>query len=81
MVVDDVMDAPLYLPLEPVLMADTRSLNTSVTSYTAPVLAAETRDLGGAAYEVLTLGGDPPAGQTRPASWVTGPATGQRGSR
>lgn len=73
-VVDDVMDAPLYLPREPTLMADTRSMNTSVTSYTAPVLAAETRNLGGAAYDVLTLGGDPPAG-------VTGPATSQRGSR
>lgn len=78
-VVDDVVDAPLYLPPEPMLMADTRSLNTSVTSYAAPQLAADMRDLGGAAYDVLTMGGDPPAGQ--PASWVAGPATGQRGSR
>jgi hypothetical protein len=78
LVVDDVADAPLYLPLEPVLTADTRSLRTSVTSYRplAPLLAAETRNLGGGAYEVLTMGGDPPAGQSRgrPASWVTGPA-------
>jgi lipoprotein-anchoring transpeptidase ErfK/SrfK len=72
LVVDDIADAPLYLPLEPVLMADTRSLRTSVTSYTPPVplLAAETHNLGGGAYEVLTMGGDPPAGQSRqlPAS-------------
>jgi hypothetical protein len=77
-VVDDVMDAPLYLPLEPLLTADTRSLNGTATSYSppAPMLAAETGNLGGAAYDVLTLGGDPPAGQAsrRPASWVTGPA-------
>ncbi len=63
LVVDDVADAPFYLPLEPVLVADTRSLRTSMTSYTpsAPLLAAETRNLGGGAYEVLTLGGEPPA--------------------
>ncbi|MCX8474556.1 MAG: L,D-transpeptidase family protein [Sphingomonas sp.] len=66
MVVDDVADAPLYLPPEPMLMADTGSLNTSATSYTAPLLAADMRDLGGAAYDVLTMGGDPPpAGQRR----------------
>lgn len=65
-VVDDVADAPLYLPPEPMLMADTRSLNSSATSYTAPQLAADMRDLGGAAYDVLTMGGDPPAaGQRR----------------
>ncbi|TGX52491.1 L,D-transpeptidase [Sphingomonas gei] len=84
LVVDDITDAPLYLPLEPVLMADIGSLRTSVTSYTppAPRLAAETRDLVGGPYEVLTMGGDPPAGQ-RPASWVAGPgeALVTRGSR
>ena len=56
----------------------------------APLLTAETRGLGGDAYDVVTLSGDPPAGQarTRPASWVTGPAReivqplpGRRGSR
>ncbi|MDP5279699.1 L,D-transpeptidase family protein [Sphingomonas sp. DG1-23] len=76
LVVDDIADAPLYLPLEPVLMADTRSLRTSVTSYTppAPLLAAETHNLGGGAWEVLTMGGDSPAGQSRPrpVSWTTG---------
>jgi hypothetical protein len=82
LVVDDVADAPLYLPLdplEPVLTADTRSLRTVVTSYTPPTpqLAADTRNLGGGAYDVLTMGG----------SWVTGPAkeivegTAARGSR
>jgi hypothetical protein len=89
LVVDDVMDAPLYLPLEPLLTADTRGLATPATSYTAPLLMADTSNLGGAAYDVLTLGGDPPAeaARRRPASWVTGPATearpapGQRGSR
>ena len=92
LVVDDVMDAPLYLPLEPVLTADTRGLATPATSYTAPLLMADTSNLGGAAYDVLTLGGDPPAdvARRRPASWVTGPATeappgetrpGQRGLR
>jgi len=87
LVVDDVADAPLYLPLEPLLTADTRSLRTSVTSYRplAPLLVAETGNLGGTAYEVLTMGGDPPAEElsVRPASWVTGPAQepGQRGSR
>lgn len=67
LVVDDIADAPLYLPLEPVLMADTRSLRSSFTSYTppAPLLAAEMHNLGGGAYEVLTMGGDPPAGQPR----------------
>jgi hypothetical protein len=87
LVVDDVADAPLYLPLEPLLTADTRSLRTSVTSYRplAPLLVAETSDLGGTAYEMLTMGGDPPADEPRgrPASWVTGPGQepGQRGSR
>ncbi|ATY34361.1 L,D-transpeptidase [Sphingomonas psychrotolerans] len=76
LVVDDVADAPLYQPhllREPMLMADTRSLRTSVTSYTppAPLLAAETQNLAGGAYEVLTMGGGPPAGQ----------ALGARGSR
>jgi len=85
-VVDDVMDAPLYLPLEPVLTADTRGLTTPATSYTAPLLTVDTSNLGGAAYEVLTLGGDSPADAARrPASWATGPAVeaqpGQRGSR
>ena len=37
----------------------------------APQIAAETRDLGGSAFDVLTLGGPPPA---QPASWVAGPA-------
>jgi hypothetical protein len=65
-VVDDLVDAPLYMPPEPMLMADTRSLNTTATSYAAPLLAADMRDLGGAAYEVLTMSGDPPAaGQRR----------------
>jgi hypothetical protein len=54
------------MPPEPMLMADTRSLNTTATSYAAPLLAADMRDLGGAAYEVLTMSGDPPAaGQRR----------------
>jgi hypothetical protein len=63
-VVDDVADAPLYLPREPMLMADTRSLRTAETSYTPPVplLTAETQNLGGGAYEVLTMGGEPPSG-------------------
>jgi hypothetical protein len=65
-VVDDLVDAPLYMAPEPTLMADTRSLNTTATSYAAPLLAADMRDLGGAAYEVLTMSGDPPAaGQRR----------------
>jgi hypothetical protein len=91
LVVDDIADAPLYLPVEPVILADTRSLRTSVTSYTpsAPQLAAETRDLGGGAYEVLTMGGDASADQARqrPASWITGarqemdPSPAARGSR
>jgi len=83
LVVDDVADAPLYLPLaplEPVLAADTHSLRTSATSY-SPTLVAETGNLGGAAYEVLTMSGDPPAEAMRPASWVTGPAKPARGSR
>lgn len=93
-VVDDVMDAPLYLPLAPMappapmLTADTSGLlGGSATSYTPPKLAVETGNLGGAAYEVLTMSGDPPAeaARRRPASWVTGPAVetqpGQRGSR
>lgn len=90
LVVDDVTDAPLYLPLEPVLTADTRGLRTSVTSYTppSPVLTAETNGLGGGAYDVLTMGGESPGPSgRRTSSWVTGPApeTGQapltRGSR
>jgi hypothetical protein len=87
LVVDDVMDAPLYLPLQPVLTADTRGLIAPATSYRAPLLTADTSNLGGAAYEVLTLSGDPPAesARRRPASWATGPeaqpAQGQRGSR
>jgi len=83
LVVDDVADASLYLPLaplEPVLTADTHSLRTSATSY-SPMLVAETGNLGGAAYEVLTMSGDPPAEAMRPASWVTGPAKPTRGSR
>ncbi|MDT8757442.1 L,D-transpeptidase family protein [Sphingomonas psychrotolerans] len=77
LVVDDVADAPLYLPLEPVLMADTRRLRTAVTSYTPPppLLAAETDGLGGGAYDVLTMGGESPApSRKRTSSWVTGPA-------
>ena len=37
-----------------------------------PQIAAETRGLGGNAFDGLTLGGPPPA---QPASWVAGPAT------
>lgn len=85
-VVDDVLDAPLYLPVAPLLTADTRGLGTEGTSYSAPSLAAETRGLGGAAYDVLTMSGNPPAG-ARPVSWVTGGTQGAgeplagRGSR
>ncbi|NIJ19032.1 hypothetical protein FHS95_000701 [Sphingomonas naasensis] len=85
-VVDDVVDAPLYLPVTPLLTADTRSFDPGGISYSAPVLTAETRDLGGAAYDVLTMRGDPPA-EERPASWVTGGTQGAgqppagRGSR
>lgn len=73
-VVDDVADAPLYLPLEPMLFADTRGLNGATTSYTPRLLAVDTTSLGGAAYDVLTLSGDPPADAPRQA-----PA--ERGSR
>lgn len=86
LVVDDVVDAPLYLPVAPLLTADTRGFDAGGTSYTAPLLAAETRGLGGAAYDVLTMSGDPPV-TGRPASWVTGGTQGAgqppagRGSR
>lgn len=85
MVVDDVVDAPLYLPVTPLLTADTRGFDPGGTSYTAPLLAAETRDLGGAAYDVLTMGGNL-AADGRPVSWVTGGTQGAgqppaRGSR
>lgn len=85
-IVDDVLDAPLYLPVvAPLLVADTRGFDAGGTSYTAPMLAAETRDLGGAAYDVLTMGGNLPA-DGRPVSWVTGGTQGAgqppaRGSR
>ncbi|UYY59461.1 L,D-transpeptidase family protein [Sphingomonas sp. S2-65] len=36
-----------------------------------PVLTAQTGGLGGSAYDVLTLSGDPPA-SSQPASWVVG---------
>ncbi|AQR73432.1 L,D-transpeptidase family protein [Sphingomonas sp. LM7] len=78
LVVDDVSDAPLYLPLTPLLTVDTHSLGTSATSYTpqaAPLLVADTRNLGGEAYNVLTMSGDVAADEprSRAASWVTGP--------
>ncbi len=67
LVVDDVADAPLYLPLAPVLTADTQSLRSAATSYTpaGPVLTAETRGLAGGAYEVLTMSGEGPARRAR----------------
>ncbi|UZK66601.1 L,D-transpeptidase family protein [Sphingomonas sp. M1-B02] len=56
----------------------------------APLLMAEVRNLGGGAYDVLTMRGDPPEDllRARPSSWVLGPAEeivqplpGRRGSR
>ncbi|HVJ02869.1 MAG TPA: L,D-transpeptidase family protein, partial [Sphingomonas sp.] len=41
-----------------------------------PQITADTNGLGGQAYDRLTMGGDPPAGEptARPASWVAGEA-------
>lgn len=66
-IVDDISDAPFAAPVEPLLIADTHSLRTVTTSYnpTAPLLVAETRNLGGEAYDVLTMSDDAPAGPGR----------------
>jgi len=56
----------------------------------SPTLTAETGNLGGNPYNVLTMAGDPPAdaASTQPISWASGsaneviqPLPGQRGSR
>jgi hypothetical protein len=40
----------------------------------APVLTAQTRNLGGDSFNMVTMPGDAPRPEMRPASWVTGPA-------
>jgi hypothetical protein len=40
----------------------------------SPLLVADTRNLGGESYNVVTMTGPPPAAMRRPASWVTGPS-------
>lgn len=66
-IVDDISKVPGALPVEPLLTADMQSLRSGATSYTpaAPILIAETRNLGGAAYDVLTMSDDAPAGPGR----------------
>ncbi len=43
-------------------------------SAAAPVLMADARDLGGAAFDMVTMSGDAPDAQFQPANWVIGPA-------
>ncbi len=40
----------------------------------APLLMADIRNLGGDAFNMVTMPGDAPRPQPQPASWVTGPA-------
>lgn len=40
----------------------------------APLLMADTRNLGGEAFNMVTMPGDAPRPEPRPASWVIGPA-------
>ena len=76
-VVDDLMDSPVGTPaLAPVLVADTGSLaaeGAGEISAPDPAIAAETANLGGGAYDVVTMRGDPPA-PVPAGSWVAGPA-------
>jgi hypothetical protein len=66
-IVDSYDDPSLYAPVMP-----------QAPAMPAPILAAETRNLGGGAYDVVTMRvatmrGDEQKGVRRPSSWVTGP--------
>ena len=52
---------------EPVLVPERSGPST-------PLLMADTRNLGGEAFNMVTMPGDSPRPEPRPASWVTGPA-------
>jgi hypothetical protein len=41
--------------------------------YPSPMILADTSALGGGAFDVVTMGGDPPA-SFRPAAWTSAPA-------
>ena len=59
-----VIDVPVYDP------------ELDIYSPLSPLLTADAKDLGGDAFSVVTMRGDPPPDMPaqRPASWVTGPA-------
>jgi lipoprotein-anchoring transpeptidase ErfK/SrfK len=81
LVVDDLMDAPDAPDSSPapLLVADTGSLaaeGAGTASPADPEIAAETENLGGDAFDVVTMRGDLPAEQaaSHSSSWVAGPA-------
>lgn len=57
-----------------VMVTDEPVANPMRSGPSTPLLMADARNLGGEAFNMVTMRGDAPRPQPRPATWVTGPS-------
>jgi len=58
-----------------VMVTDEPVKNPERSGPSTPILMADARNLGGEAFNMVTMPGMAPRPQPQPASWVTGPAS------